>query len=307
MSSAAPIKKRGPGRPPKKSLLQPLKHEGIVDFPTDPQNKFELVYSDPKMFKGLFTYFKNIKSDNFHIRCSKEEITFFTWGINKENRVIAKIDGNSLNRYYCEETFWMGAKRDKFYQVFTTVNKSFSKVTIVCKHDDDAHIEVIFYDGVLDRNCTYKIKLKELDEDNKLFEAEALISEAALRKYPINFVLSSSQFKTSITDASSIENKITIEKIGNSPLQITTPSGKDIVYEEVYKSDTKIKLISSVEDSMTFRCSFIGSNIKFIATSLVTGNVQIFASESDDLILRLIIDKLVINTMIQTETSGSDQ
>lgn len=295
------IKKRGPGRPSKKSLMTPMRYEGIVSAPTDPQDKFELVYNDPIMFKGMFTYFKNIGSKDFHIRCTPEGMTFFTHGSKEKNKVIAELKGENLNRYYCEDTFWVGGRQDKFYQVFSKATKVFSKVTIICKHYDDKIMTVIFKDTELDRECRYNIKLKTLEKDNDLLLSEKKISEDALDRYPINFMLPSKQFKSSITDANSISDTITIEKMGKEALQITTPPDVDIVYKEVYRKDDKIKLRSTVDESSTFRCSFNGGNIKFIATSLVTGDVNIYASEVEDLILSIVIDRLIIYTFVSID------
>ena len=250
------------------------------------------------MFKGMFTHFKNIKSVDFHIRCDPTKITFFTRGNEKKNKVVATIEGKNLNRYYCEETFWVGGRQDKFYQVFSKATKAYSKVTIICKHDNDSIMTIIFKDEELSRERNYDIKLKKLESDDDLISAEKKFSKEVLRTYPINFVLPSKQFRCSITDANCISNVITIEKSGKEPLRITTPDGNDIVYQEVYRKDEKIKLQSDVDESNTFKCKFNGENIKFVATSLVTGDVKIFVSEVNDLIICLIIDKLIIYTFV---------
>jgi hypothetical protein len=138
----------------------------------------------------------------------------------------------------------------------------------------------------------------DFDLDSSFDMYEDMIESENLRKMPINFILTSNQFKKSITDANTIGEVITIEKTGDSSLKFTTSPGKEVVYSEIYNSDKKIKLQSNIDVSSSFRCSFAGKNIKFIASNLVDGYVKVFVSEVQDLILHFAIDKLQIYTFI---------
>src|SRR3989344_3449699 len=104
--------KRGPGRPPSKAPPPPLDRKGIVDSPKDPNNRLEFVYSDPMVFKSLFTYFKNIKARELHLRCTPKGLTFFARDHLKISRIVAHVAGEHVNWHYCESEYWLGINRD---------------------------------------------------------------------------------------------------------------------------------------------------------------------------------------------------
>lgn len=299
MAMSSEIKKRGPGRPSKLSKQPAIKIEGIVENTLNESNIFEYVCIDPKIFKGLFTYCKSAKSDDILIRCDIDKITFFTSGNGHKSKIIATIAGSTAVRYVCRKTFYMKIKQNNLYQIFSSVDKTFSTAMWSCNKYDKDHLFITFKDPELDKDCEYIIKLLDFELDNSFDMYEDMIESKNLKTMPINFILTSNQFKKSITDANSIDDVITIEKAGDSNLKFTTSPGKEVVYSEIYKSDNKIKLQSNIDISSSFRCSFAGKNIKFIASNLVDGYVKIFVSEVQDLILNFSIDKLQIFTFIK--------
>ena len=123
------IKRRGPGRPPSKPPAPLLDKKGIVESPKDENNRLEFIYSDPSVFKSLFVYFKNIKAREIHLRCSPTGLTFFTRDHSKTSRIFATILGKHINWYYCEETFWLGINRDNIEKIFSSIDKTFFKIS----------------------------------------------------------------------------------------------------------------------------------------------------------------------------------
>ena len=292
-------KKRGPGRPSKLSKQPTIQIEGVVENPLNESNIFEYVCVDPKIFKGLFTYCKSVKSDDILIRCDINKITFFINGNGHKSKIIATITGSTAARYLCRKTFYMKIKQNNLYQIFSSVDKTFSTATWSCNKYDKDHMFITFKDLELDKDCEYVIKLLDFESDTSFDMYEQMIEFENLKKMPINFTLTSNQFKKSITDANSIDEVITIEKSGDSNLKFTTSPGKEVVYSEIYNSNNKIKLQSNIDVSSSFRCSFAGKNIKFITSNLVDGYVKVFVSEIQDLILHFAIEKLQIFTFIQ--------
>ena len=297
-SSCGEIKKRGPGRPSKLSKQPAIIIEGVVENTINESNIFEYVCIDPKIFKGLFTYCKSVKSNDILIRCDIDRITFFISGNGHKSKIIATILGSTAVRYLCRKTFYMKIKQNNLYQIFSNVDKTFSTATWSCSKYDKDHMFITFKDPELDKNCEYVIKLLDFELDDSFDLYEQMIEPENIKKMPINFTLTSNQFKKSITDANSIDEVITIEKTGDSNLKFTTSPGKEVVYSEIYNSDNKIKLQSNIDVSSSFRCSFAGKNIKFIASNLLDGYVKVFVSEVQDLILNFAIDKLQIFTFI---------
>jgi hypothetical protein len=125
------IKKKGPGRPSIKPSPPTLERRGIVDSPKDPNNRLELAFDDPLVFKSLFTYFKNIKAREIHIHCSKNGISFYTRDHSKTSRIIAEVLGAHANWYYCEGDFWLGMNRESIEKIFSYIDKTFFFIKII--------------------------------------------------------------------------------------------------------------------------------------------------------------------------------
>lgn len=291
----ATAKKRGPGRPPNKLPAPPLHKYGIVKTPTSASNILEFVYEDPTMLKSLFAYFKNLKAVDIHIRCTPVGLTMFARDSSRTCRVVAELPGASMNHYYCEGTYWLGLNREKVERIFSSIDKTFFKITLLYRADDPDNLDIIFKDADIDKECNYRVTVSTLDRDEELYDAEALTTPAALMEPPIEFQLSSKQFKKSVTDASHYSDTITFEKLGEYPLQLTY-NRVGISYNEVYRTGDKIHLRSEVKAGNIFRCSVSIANIKSLASAMVTDHVHIYCREVGDILFRSEIDALVMST-----------
>ena len=292
-------KRRGPGRPPSKAPAPPLEVRGVVDAPKDSNNRLEFVHSDPSIFKVMFTYFKNIKAREIHVRCTPAGLTFFARDHSKTSRVVAAVAGEHVNWHYCEGEFWLGLNRDNVEKMFAAIDKTFFKITILQAHDDTNSLTFIFKDAEIDKECNYKVVLSSYARDAELYEAErTLMPEAVLANFPIEFTLTAKQFKKTIGDACSYSDTITFEKIGAYPLQLTYAKST-MVYNEVYRSAEKIRLRSSVGDATTFRAMVKVANVRSLASSMVTDDVRILCRENADILFRSAIDvkALVVSTL----------
>ncbi len=268
--------RRGPGRPPIKQPIQPIEKHGIIKIPKDSNNRLEFVYSDPLVFKSIFTYFRNIKAKEIHIQCSPTGMVFYARDHGKTSRIVAKINGNGVNWYYCKSTFWLGINRDNVEKMFSSIDKTFCKISIVQSIEDVNTLTFIFKDNDLEKECNYKITLSSFSPDDDLYRAE----EDSKVDFPINFTLSAKQFKKTINDISNYSDKITFEKIGDYPLQLTYTKS-NIVYNEIFRNNVKINLQSCIEKDFLFRSEIKVANIKSLATSMVTNEIKIFCKNSD--------------------------
>jgi hypothetical protein len=295
--------KRGPGRPPKKAPAPPLRKDGIVDAPTDAQNRLEFVYGDPTMLKSLFAYFKNLRAVDVHIRCNPLGLTFFTRDNAKTCRVVAEVPGRNMNHFFCDGTFWLGLNREHTERIFSSIDRSLCKITIVHRYDDPDSLVIVFKDAALDKECRYQVTVSTLERDDELFAAEALAAPEVIAQAPIEFQLTSKQFKKSVTDAGHHSETLTFEKLGELPLQLTY-SHVGISYNEVYHSPDRIGLRSAVPKNTPFYCTVSVANIRSLANAMVTDNVHIFCREDGDLLLRSEIDALVLSTFTSINSAA---
>ena len=288
--------KRGPGRPPKKSPAPPLLRRGLVETPSDPDHRMEFVYEDPMVFKSLFTYFKNLRARDVHLRCSRRGLTFFTRDSSRTCRIVAALPGASMNYYYCEDEFWLGLNRESVERVFASIDKSFFKITLLYHHDDPESLSVAYKDPEIDKECHYKVAVSLFDADPELFETEALVTPQALAAHPLELRLSAKQFKKTVTDAGHYSETLTAEKLGAHPFQFTfTRVG--VIYSEVYRSPEKIGLRSEVPPNALFRVTLKIAALRSLAGAMVTDSVRLFCREGGALLLRSEIDALALSTV----------
>jgi hypothetical protein len=304
MTSKQQKSKRGPGRPPKAKPGPVLAKKGIVDNPADSANRMELVYGDPMMFKSLFAFFQKLKSKQLHVRFDPESVTIFTRDDSKKCRVVAKIPGNGVHHYYCDDAFWLGITRDKDVEkIFATIDKTLHKVTLLYSHDDPDSISIIFKDCNIDKECNYRLTVSAFDPDEELFMSEKLTTPESLKTFPIEFKLTSKQFKKTVTDAQHHSTQLTVEKLGKTrPLQFTYHKS-GLRYNEVYRSGEKIELRSEVKEGTIFRCTVNTAYVKSLAAAMVTDTIRIYCRQDDDMLFRSSIDALVMSTFVKIDKS----
>lgn len=279
--------KRGPGRPPSKPPAPPLERRGVVADPNDPKNKFEFVYDDPTVFKTLFVYYKNLRARDIYVRCDRDGLTFFARDHTKTSRVVARIEGSKVNWYFCAETFWFGLNREQVHPIFASIDASFFKITFRQEHGDTDHINLTLKDAAINKECSYQIMLAHLEPDQELFDAEQVTgAENLVQEFPIEFTLSSKQFKKTVADAANMSEDISVEKHGQkSPLYLTYQR-IGASYYETYHSADKICLRADLQPEQMFRCTVTLTNIKSLATSMVAETVQILCRETDYILFR---------------------
>lgn len=299
MAAPAKTARRGPGRPPSKPAPPALEQRGVVAAPRDASNRLEFVYGDPSVFKSLFTYFKNIKARDIHLRCNPTGLTFFARDHSKTSRIVAHVAGEHVNWHYCDGEFWLGLNREHVEKMFAAIDKTLFKITILQSVDDPNSLTFVFKDAEIEKECNYRVSLSTYPRDEELYEAERALTPAALTAlFPVEFMLSAKQFKKSIGDASNYSETLTFEKLGAHPLQLTYARA-NLVYNEVYRSALKIRLRSAVADGAIFRATVKIANVKSLASSMVTDDVRILCREDDDILFRSAIDAkaMVVSTM----------
>jgi hypothetical protein len=296
--------RRGPGRPPSKPPAPPLEMRGVVDSPRDADNRLEFVYGDPTMFKDLFTFLRNMKARDVHIRCDPAGITFFARDHTKTSRIVAAVAGRHVNWHYCEGTYWLGLNRDNVEKMFAAIDRSFYKVTIFQTHDDPNTLTFVFKDAEIEVERNYKMTLSAYAADDDLYDAErqaaAVVAPApGGAPCPLEFTLTAKHFKKSVCDAGAYSDVVTYEKLGRHPLQLTYARAS-VVYNEVYRSDAKIALRTTVGDGGAFRVTLKVANVKSFAASMVTDDVRVYCREDADVVFRSAIDAKALVVSVLT-------
>lgn len=299
--SATGAVKRGPGRPPKKTPTPPLEIKGIADAPEDPENRYELIASKPEQLKKLFNFCKNIKADVVEVFFRKTETVFLAKDHEQRNFNIAYLLGSDAVHYYCESPFKKRWKRDMVEKVFSRINKSYFKMSITAKREDDEKFDIAMLNAEIGRQVNYKIESIGGDFDPELETAEQevkQIDETAAQdngedekkssSFPIRFTLTNKELKQEITDALVKCEVITIEKAGEYPLMFASSDGS---YRSTYTEEGKIDLVSTIRPKQSFSCELRLANIKSFASSMVAEKVRIYCRETGEkIMLKSVMD-----------------
>lgn len=281
------VKRRGPGRPPSLPPVPELEIRGIVTTPSNPTNIIELVTGQPGTFKSFFTYIKNVKAQNVSIRFSSTSIVFFTKDHSEKSKIIATIDGSKTNWYYCKSECYVDLRRDLVDNMFSSIDKSFYKCTIIYSSIDPEKLQFIFKDPTIDKECTYYISVTVPPPDNQeMSETEALIEPSYVEaNFPVQFTLAAKMFKKSLTDMCKEVGIMTVNKVGESPIQLTFEK-TGMEFAEIYRNPDKIKLHSTIKNGTVFQISLQIENIKYLAGAMVADEIRICCRSDGDLLFR---------------------
>lgn len=287
MEAPKTASKKRPGRPPVRPPAPAIERRGCVSAPADAFNRLEFVYDNPRIFKALFTFFKNLNGRGIHLRCNPRGLTFFVRDHERTTRVVAAIEGSLVNWYWCSGEFLLFINREAVEKIFSSIDKSFCKITLIQTIEDPSTINIIFRDAALAKDCDYKICLPEYAPDEELYAAEkGLDDESIAAGFPISFCLSTAQFKKSMSDSSNYSDKISIEKLGSEPLQLNC-ARSCIQYNEVYREPGRIRLRTTLDSSTDFRCTLKLSNVKSFAGAMAAAKqINLYCREDGDLLIR---------------------
>jgi hypothetical protein len=299
--TAAPPRRK-PGRPPNKPASSGVPFNGIVDSPLDANNILEFVTIYPTHFKSLFSYFKNIKSQDIRVCFRKTEITFLTKDHTRTSRIITIVNCRYVNWYYCAQDVSVWLDRENAEKLFLNIDKSYSKFTIEMHADDPGGIFFILRDPDRSKEAQYRVPVMVASETMDPMDADLaniedqLGDEGDAAMFPLQFTMTSKEFKKTVSDASSYSTKITIEKQIDAALNLKYDSD-NIAYNELYLNDQTIRLICNVD---YFECTIKIANVKSLASSIVTDNVTIMCGKDEFVLLRCDIDakSMVVYTFI---------
>ena len=135
--------KKKPGRPRKPAAQPSILARGIVTSPSnagepDPQlvNVVELEYTNPIMFKRIFSLLKSMEITDVSLVFRQEGLVIV--GLDSENRntVYVNIHGKKLTSYYCHAPLRMGIQLKGMTAITNTISKDFSTIRLYTNQMD---------------------------------------------------------------------------------------------------------------------------------------------------------------------------
>lgn len=290
--------KRGPGRPPSKPKIPVLTKHGIVNTPDNSQNCLEFVYDNPKLFKTLFAYYKDIKAKTIIIKMKHDRLEFYTRDHEKKTRVVAVISGANANWYYCAEEMVIAISREKVEGIFNSIDKKFNKITFVYSYTERDLFKIVFKNYEINTDSIYRINIMVADADLELFNAiDDILGIDHI--YKLSFTLEHKIFKKKIEASMSQGSKIiSIVKTPDSNLQFSFNTSS-LTYNDDFGNSDSIALVNKLENCLLFRIELQLEQMKPITKSVIGDTVTLHCSEDRDLLIVSASDIIRTYTFIK--------
>ncbi len=278
--------KKRPGRPPKKRPeMVAAEVLGVANAPVNPDDLMEMVYCSPMMFKKLLTLYKKYE-------VSELELTFEAAGVRgkakdhlNKSTIYTTIDGRLLNYYYCREPIRIVVKREYLEKILVDLDKNQYKVTFLLKENYRSTLYIIVKDCQYDKDKSYEVEV--------IYKAGDGVDDQRDddTNYPVKFAFDSKHFKAEINQVRKMSPLLTIQKIGNEPLQFTFDEAKKLNYNGRYNNPDKIKLRSAVAADDIFTVSIVIDYIKPFSNSCIGDDVFIAADKREKMSFMTFLDK----------------
>jgi hypothetical protein len=289
--------KKGPGRPRKTPKKEPTPRRGIVSSPTIENAIIEMSYDMPVIFKKIVAFFKSLACQEIQIVFRPTEIIMYSVDHHKKSKIRIKVDASKLNHYYCKTQLDIGINCGDLERVMNKIDKDYSKINIMSTIQNSQKNIVIIIENDLQIDEHHVIDL--IGSYTKVENEEQFINE----DYAINFTLPGRYFRKMITDIKNMSGQMSIIQDGPEEFlkfgYIST--NRKIQTNHIVTNTDKIKLVSKLTESDTFRVDLMISNIKPISSAHIAEEITILVDEGKALMTKALIDNNTIEIKTLTE------
>jgi hypothetical protein len=291
----SPPPKKRPGRPKKRVVTEAIKISGVVDTPNDPEDKVEMVYQNPAMFKSIFALLKAYAAKELMMYFKKDTIDIAACDHLNSTSMLTTIDCSKLVHYYCGEETKVFIKRTEIETILHNLRKVHKRLTFILKTNYTSHIVIQTENSELDNRNIYEVELCQINEKiNNVFYNED--------EYPLNFTLPSKHFKEEINGISQLSVRFSIEKNYGEPLSFSFENHKTkTIMNSPYLNEKKIKLNSTVANDDIFAVSIKIDYIKPFANTKLGDDVELFVACDKKIMFKTQLDGEVCTVRVYTD------
>lgn len=281
---APPVKKR-PGRPKKKVASVNIPWLGIVQEPKHQDHLIELVYADPIMFKKILANFKSYDTSEIDIYFMRDRMIWIGRDHHQKATINAVIDCRHMNFYYCGREIHITAKCALLVRTFAHVDKTTFKASLVVTESRKSILYIATHGAEYDERKKY---CPDVVYKGEIQAPPALMSD---EDYPLSFILGAKFFKKEIAIIRSMSKILVIDKVGESPMQLTYDKTSQMEYGSELPSPEKMQLKSKIGPGEIFRISAAIEYIKPFANSGAGDIVKISADWTRDLSMSTHVER----------------
>ena len=306
-STGEPKEGRGPGRPRKNPVMEPLPKVGVVNKPISNKNKMEMQYGNPHSIRKIFMLLKSMGCQKVFITFEKTNFIIRAEDHLQKSDITIECRGKHMNRYYCANRYTIQLEHEVLASLFAQMANNTHAIRFISrkKEGEDVNIHVVYTDRIMDVDSTYDVPVIGTSEppSRKWSNPD---------KYPISFTFDSKYFRTLIKNMeTSKADKFIIQKSGDDDFRIThsrssKPTSIGCNYR--YRSAKKIKLESKLSKGEVFTVPIDVRYVKKFAQSLISNQIEIRADSKEPTVFIAEIDvdpetkEPAFKVMIRTKT-----
>ncbi len=278
--------KKAVGRPKKTVVKKTVKICGIVDKPINElDSMLEMVYYNPSLFKKLMSLYKAFEVDTVEMFFDENGLKMVTTDHIKKSTIYTYIDGRCMNLYYCKERVRIVVKRAELEVILGTLTKTQYKITFTLGDDYRSHMGIIINDSEYDSEEHFQIDIQFSEGANEPVYIDNDVD------YPLRFMVTSKHFKTKIGNISKLSDTLRINRHGNAPLEFTYERAPKINYANLYNSDKKIELKSTLAANEKLSVCVHIEHIRPFSNSNIGDDVIIAVDKNKKISFTTFLDK----------------
>ncbi len=280
---------RGPGRPRKNPIMEPLPKLGVVDKPVSNKNKMEMQYGNPHSIRKIFMLLKSMGCRKVFITFDKKKFTIEAEDHLQKSDILVECYGKHMNRYYCSSKYTIQIEHDVLAILFAQMSNNTHVIRFISrkKEGEDVNIHVVYTDRIMDVDSTYDVPIIGTG-------APPLHKWSNPDKYPVSFTFDAKYFRTLIKNMeTSKADKFIIQKSGEDDFRIThsrNSKAASVGCNYRYRNAQKIKLDSKLSKTEVFTVPIDVRYVKRFAQSLISDNIEIRADSKEPTIFVAEID-----------------
>lgn len=282
--------KRRPGRPKADNMKALINMQGICDAPLNKDNAIELYYANPMVFRRIFALYKATNVGDIIMKFDKTNIILYAKSFSDRITFKTTIDCTKVHRYYCDRPLElrMGCKGSE--DIINRIDpKFYDNMSILIKQYTSEVDNIIFtlQNQKLDAITSMRLNLSSISnhvDEDQWNDAD----------YKLSFNLKRCEFKKYMGDIDTISSTLMITRAGNTPLKFSYSKEGGIVNgEEIFKSDEKLRLNSTMTNNEIIAMTVRMSDIKPLSNAQIADDIQIFIDSFKKMMFKVKIDNAI--------------
>lgn len=287
--------KKKPGRPRKKTDAPPENRRGIVPAPMRDENRLELVYSAPAVFKKLMALYKKFDVAEIDIYFWHTRVEFHCDDHPKKSTIYTTIECANVQQYYCASPIQISIARGRLEKILSTLSAQQYEITFMLGPDWQRKLDLAIKSAECGITSVHSIDIARYSQcmvgipldmavnavgvsaDAASMSADTCAGDRANAEhayrayddadYPIKFKLTSKHLKSQINTICKMSKTFAIMKSPDTDLQFQ--------YDKSYESydSAKIQLEAATNDE--FAITLDVSSIKPFSDTVIGDQVQI--------------------------------